>query len=533
MILANAPRTPVDARHLLQMAQSGVPVNGAAKVTVETTPDGVRIEEKVNGGDMLVGLDALVKDGTLRSYDRQGNTLVAWADSADAADRLAALERRKGQMTDGSVVDRMRQLLVPPNLSESVAPEYLKFRSWSLAGSVLSGAVGFMGASVNLDAMKVAFATGANAAMAGFVNGLVYKATAMGASYLARRGDADPKRWLLMSSLVNTTNGLLSVGMLSVFPQAYVPLNTYFSVTSAVSNTLGGAASINVFNHLARGDNKGVVQAKNANQDMLADALGAPLALGISSAASALGFNPYIATVGVLGPALAFCNLQAARALHLESLDHAGLQQIADGLIDQGQVTRAPHPTLLQSLHHLVSRAATSPEPGLVLTDSLDDIIRAAAAGGGKSEALLGLFKDEAYCLATRARADGKDEIVMTTRESATVQDMLKAVTHARLLRRVLDSSLPGLMPTSDRSLLVELTKRALPANLPDNAALAEQGWHPNLHALDLPHIDAAWSGTDPQRVVSLTTADLLRLIEKPDAAQLRSLLRLEQPVFG
>lgn len=528
MIESTATTMPLSVARLLSAARPDAPVL-PPEIHVEPLDRGVRIEEKVDKRETVVGLDELVQNGTLRSYTRRNDTIIAWADNADAATKMSALTRKSNPVVEGSVLDKARQLLVPPNMDESVAPEYLRFRAWSLAGSVLSGAIGFMAASVNLDAMKIAFATGANAAMAGFANGLVYKASAMGSSYLARRGDADPKRWLLASSLVNTTNSVISIGLLAVAPQAYVPLNTYLSVSGAVSNTIGGAANINVFNHLARGDNKGVVQAKNSNQDMLADALGMPLALGVSSAAHALGFNPYIATMGVLGPALAFCNLQAARSLHIESVDSPAMNRIAASLIDNGTVPEAPRPTLVESIRNLFHGRDGKPEPGLTFTATLEDVVTAASEGGGSADQLFGLFSGESYVMATRKDADGKDEIVMAVRDNATFQDVLKATAHARLLRGILDSKLPGMLLSPDRTLLVELAKRGLP-EVPDTQLVANMGWHTNLHGLDLPRVEGGWSGNDPQRVKAITTQHLQALIASPNAEDLEALMQPSKP---
>ena len=519
---------PLSAARLLSAARPDAPAL-PPQIHVDTLDHGVRIEEKVDKRETVTGLDALVKDGTIRSYTRHHDAIIAWADTPEAAAKMAALPRKSNPVVEGSVLDRARQLLVPPNMDDSVAPEYLRFRAWSLAGSVIGGAIGFMGASVNLDAMKIAFATGANAAMAGFANGLVYKASAMGSSYLARRGDADPKRWLMASTLVNATNSLITVGLLAVAPQAYVPLNTYLSVSGAVSNTIGGAANINVFNHLARGDNKGVVQAKNSNQDMLADALGMPLALGVSAAAHALGFNPYLATVGVLGPALAFCNLQAARALNIESVTRPAMNRIAESLLQTGTVPGAPRPTLSESIRTLFKGRDNSPEPGLRYTDSLDEVVKAANEGGGSADQLFGLFSGEAYIMATRKDADGHDEIVTAVRDNATFQDVLKATAHARMLRRILDSKLSGMLLSPDRTLLVELAKRGLPT-IPDTDTVASMGWHTNLHALDLPRVEGGWSGRDPQRVKAIPTQNLEALITSPSADALEALMQPAQP---
>lgn len=493
-------------------------------IKVDQIPGGVRIEETLDSGTTVEGIDDLVKDGTIRSYVRTREALVAYADSADAAKKVATLKLQPSPVLSGSIIDRARQLLLPPNMSETVAPEYLRFRAWSLASSVLSGAINFMGAALVADANKIAFATGANVATASFATGLVYKGTAIGSSYLAGMGDTNPKKFMLMGTMVNGANAIINVGLLAVMPKAIVPLNTFMSGTSAVANTFAGAANVNVFNHLATGDNRGIVQAKNSNQDMIADFLGAPLALGMMAGAAHFGLSPYLATVSVLGPLMLVCNVQAARELHMESLDRPSIENIADAIIDTGQAPDAPHTGLFGTLKNLFFSKAKPGDPRLRTAASMDELVNAATANGTSIDVLYGIFRHEKFLL-----TEGKDGgIVLTFRADADIQDYLKGFTHARLLERVLNSKIPDVMKkigAPDRSLLMELAYRGLPYAMPKPEKLTNQGWHTNVNSLGVQEVDGAWTAPSVSRVNKVSTEQLTALIANPDEQTIRKLL--------
>lgn len=497
------------------------------EVKVEKTADGVRIEEKLDGHTTIEGLEGLVKDHTIRSFSRTEDEVVVYADSPDAVKQLLALKRDTQLVKSGSLLDRMREMFVPPDMSETVAPEYLKFRAWCLAGALVSGTIGFMNTAVNLDATKIAFNTGQKAAIVGVVNGLVYKGAAVAESYIAHKGDINPKKWYLINSMVSSGNGLLNIGILSVYPHAYIPLNAFFNFTSAFTNTVGSAAGLNVFYHIAKGDNKGLVQSKNSNQDMMFDLIGGmPLGLGLTAIAHHIGMTPYFLTLALCGPAQIFCNLQAARALHFEIVDRHAMNRIADTLIDTGKVAEAPRPGLVATIRNLFrhKEKVAVVDPHTHMAGSLDKMVAAANACGSHPDALFGLFAGERYLLCP----SGDKDVLLTFRKEATAEDVVKGFVHARFLERVLNSPLPGMiekMGYKDRTILAELVYRGMPPEKVDGDQLIAHGWHANTESLQITHVDAVWDAPPLARVSDLATQDLLNLIASPDEKKLHELL--------
>src|SRR5581483_9236833 len=120
---------------------------------------------------------------------------------------------------------------------------------------------------VTLNALQVAFASGANYALSTTANlGITSVATIAG-SFLAQKADADPKKWFMISALIGAANAIGSLALFATMPQWYPWVMATTALTGAVAGVLESAALINVINHIAVGNHKGVVQSRNKNQD--------------------------------------------------------------------------------------------------------------------------------------------------------------------------------------------------------------------------------------------------------------------------
>ncbi|MEW6283073.1 MAG: RUS1 family protein, partial [Candidatus Eremiobacterota bacterium] len=478
------------------------------------------------------GLSGLLQDGTLHSVSRQGSELVCYASSEDAARKLEQLGRSKGPGGLG-VLARARELLVPPNLPENCAPEYLKFRAWCLGSAVAGGAIGFMNVSVTLDALKIAFDTTEKAAMAQTINTFLGRFCTMGASFLAQKGDADPRKFFLMGSMMASVDAVLTLGVLSAYPHAYWPLTAGITMAGAVAGCLGGAAGVNLFNHMAKGPNKGLVASKNANQDLVAGMLGMPVALGLGRAAEALGVNPHLFTVATMGPVLALCTLQAAGSIRMESLTRANLERMADHYQRTGTIPEAPRRGMWGTMACLFESEDKAYSGRIQFSDSLDDVV-------GQDQQLFSVFRQECYLLNFRPGGLMGGSVKVALKKDAGVDDALKAYTQARMIEKALDSGLyaliekhaPGRAPLT----LVELTHRALPQELKVSDTLVERGWHGNPAALKVARLeDVEWTGPERPPMPPITRDDFNKLVETKDEQALKRFLNTpdDLPLFA
>ena len=200
-------------------------------------------------GQDLAGLDELLEAGSIDSYRQTKDSVIV--DINQATDRAAV---SKALETPAAIplLEKAKQLFIPPDMSESVAPEYLKFRGWSLAGAVLGGALGFLNTQINLRATNASFSSVESAALAGTISGYLGTASAMGASYLAKRGDADPKRAFATASLMQTANTVGLMAGLTILPTRFVPISFSSVIVGSVAGAIGSSAGINIGNHIAK-----------------------------------------------------------------------------------------------------------------------------------------------------------------------------------------------------------------------------------------------------------------------------------------
>ena len=99
-----------------------------------------RITRTTTADFTLDGLQQWVEDGRIQSYSREGDRFIIYASDSAMLDAVARLPKSK---LPHPRVEKAKEVFLPPNMKENVAPEYLKFRAWALGGSVCGAAIGF------------------------------------------------------------------------------------------------------------------------------------------------------------------------------------------------------------------------------------------------------------------------------------------------------------------------------------------------------------------------------------------------------
>lgn len=426
---------------------------------------------KYKKGQDLKGLDKLVESGSIDSYRQTADSVIV--DVNQSTDRQAV---DKALETPAAIplVEKAKQLFIPPDMDQNVAPEYLAFRGWSLAGAVLGGALGFLNTQINLKATNASFSNLENAALAGTISGYLGTASAMGASYLAKRGDADPKRAFATASLMQTVNTIGLMAGLSMFPTAFIPFSYSSVVLGSVAGAIGGSAGINIGNHMAKEHARGEVGAKNANQDRFVGFFGVPLALAVTRGIKATGLpvDPTLASIGVLGSALLLCNMQAANSLHFEGVDRKQLETLVKDLAEGKKIPKADSSGFLGTIKEVF--VAPEKEEGSIehLTDPAPLLQGERLSILGKEDYLVGLSPE------------GKVQLAF--RKNVNSQAILKGVRHAQLLEGLKPqlALAEKVAPGQGELLLTELSYRALSVDGDWRAKVADAGWH--LHAQKL-----------------------------------------------
>lgn len=482
----------------------------------------VRIRKHIEPGTEVKGLGELLSSGGISSYSRKGEELVVYASSEDSARIIDSLEIEKKEKCGGTILGKLKEIFIPPDIEENCAPEYLRYRGWQLASAVCAGAIGFMNAQVSLDAINVAFSTSEKAALAGVINGTVGKFICMGGSFLASKGDADPKKFSLLSSLLVSGNTIALLGILALVPQSYVALTAITGITGALAFILGSAADVNIFNHMAKGPAKGLVSSKNNNQNMVAEMCGMPLAMGMSRIASHLSVNPYVFTAAILGPLLAFTTIKAATSIRMEAVNQANLEKIADHYIEKNEIPEAEHKGITAAFKSLFAGDSSEFSRRITFADSMEAVVGDDAA---HTDRLFGLFKNENYVL----NCNSDSTISILFKKKATVEDILKAYTHARLIERGLDSTLADelkkLYGDDSFQALVDLSYRALPPSFKVTDELAEKGWNIGAAKLNLIRTDAEWTGPDHIHPKPLTIDTYKSMMVNPSPQELDAFL--------
>lgn len=496
----------------------GLPKKLYKDTTIEQKGDLFRIVRKLPADMTLQGLDKLVAEGAIQSYSREGDQFVIYAGSANAMDTVASLPQNR---LPHPWVEKAKEILLPPNMDENCSKDYLRFRSWSLGSSVCGSAISFSSLAVTMDATHIALGTTEKIVMAQTINTYAWRFTSMGASFLGQKGDKDPRRYYTVNNLVAVSNSLLCLGLLSVIPKSYVPLALGTSITGAFASSLGGAANVNVFNHMAK-NNKGLVSSKNSVQELCASLLGTPISMGIKWAAHKVGVPPALATAGVLGPIQLFCAMQAAKSIHMEPIQRGHLEQLSDNYLQTGEFKDAPEPTMLGNIKAAIVGEATVPCSDTVqVVNKVDDLLQ----NNANPQDVFSTFRSDKYLV----NFDPAGKTSMALRRDAGLEDVFRAYTQARYLelaRPKLYDAVKDLVGDKDApNALVELAHRGLGQPTGAWQGLAEAGWHTNTLTLEMKTVEGEWKGDAKNPLPPTDRAELMSLAANPDKKRLAQLL--------
>lgn len=442
------------------------------------------VTRKLEKGQRLEGLDDLLESGAIASYSEQGDTVTLYTTDPSQVQDLSVREGHSKK----SLLQKAKAFVTPTHMERDCAPEYKKYKLWSLAAAALNGVIGFMATQVYFDAEKASFSDSEKKALAGVITGTLGKITQMASSPLAKLGDADPKKSYLRSSLITSANATLGLGLLSVVPTGHFPLFAVTSVTGTLAGTIGAAAGANIFHHLAHGPTKGDVVAKGRNQQLVATLWGMPFGLALSRVATALGLPPGLFAACTLGPLMGFCNLQAARALRMNPAGTAELQQIADHMLDHGgALPEAPAESLWGTVKGLFTSSESRAESSVRFVDDLTEAV------SEKAGFLFRTFAGQKHLV--NLNSDGTIKVAL--QKEATREDAFKAFVQARFLERAVQQgvlhrlSAEGCPEPAEN--LIRLARGLEVGKMGEE--LSKRGWHLSMAQLRLPTVDAAWSG--------------------------------------
>ena len=486
--------------------------------TIEQKGEIFRIVRKLPAQFTLDGLDKLVEAGSIQSYSREGDHFVIYASSADLVDTVARLPQSR---LPHPWVEKAKEILLPPNMAENVAPEYLPFRAWSLGASIAGSAISFSNLAVTMDATKIALGTTEKIVMAQTINAYAWRFTSMGASFMGQRGDKDPRRYYTTNNMVAVTNSLLTLSLLSVIPKSYVPLALGTSVAGAFASSLGGAANVNVFNHMAK-NNKGLVSSKNSVQELMASLLGTPISLGIKWGANKVGVPPALATAAILGPIQFFCAMQAAKTIQMEPIQRGHLEQLSDHFLNSGEYQTAPQTTILGNMKAAVVGAIQVPCSDRVqVVHKVDDLLQ----GNSDPQEVFSTFRNDKYLV----NFDPQGKTSMALRKDAGLEDVFRAYTQARYLEKArpkLYDAVKELVGEKDApNALVELAHRGLGVPMGAWQGLSDKGWHTNTLTLEMKTVEGEWKGDAKAALPPTDRVELMALAENPDKKRLAQLL--------
>ncbi len=486
-------------------------------VTIEPKGDLFKVTRRIKPNERVEGLSKMVEDGTIALYNEQEDKVTIFARSREGADLAADLNVVR---KPNAILEKAKEIFLPPDMDKTVAPEYLKFRAWALGASVAAGAVSFSNIAVSMNAVKQAFSSTEKAALAQTINTFVWRFSYMGGSFLAPKGEEDPRKFYMTSNLISTTNALATLGVLSMMPKAYVPLSLSTSVLGAVGSTLGSAAGVNVFNRMAV-KNKGVVQSKNSNQDLVASMLGMPVALGVKWVAGRLGVNSALLTAGTMAPVMFFCALKAASSIRMEPIRRTELEKLVDNFISTGVVEAAPTKSPMQMLSSLFGSGEETFSPNINIAKELEQVLDPKQ----DAETTFSIYKNDKYLLSYES---GANKINIGVRNDGNLDDIFKAYTQARLMEKLGPSLYPEiekLVGPQAPTAFAELVHRAADPPARCIKELTKQGWHASHLKLHFPTLSSEWSGPDLPPRPPATIADLQQLAANPDPAKLSVLL--------
>lgn len=468
------------------------------------------VEVKVSPGVALESLDQQLAQGTIEGYSRDGDTLKVMVN--DRTD-LASLKQFTGRPAPNSIARKVASVLIPENMDEVCAPEYLQLRAWQVAGGVLGGALNFCAAATLFQSQAASFPNGAGLALAGAYNSWMGLAANTAASItVARYGDLDPRRIALYAGLWSTANTFAQISGAAFYPAQNLPLSLGLTVSGAFSGNLGGSAGTHIANHLVVEHARGAVGAINGNQDRWAALLGTPLGLGVQWAVGRMGFDPTLGSLVVLGGALLLCNIQQFNVMRFESADRAEMESLATSLLEGREPEAVPPSGFLGAL-----REAFWPEP-----DQEGRIEHLQDAAPLLQEERIRTLAAEDYLLGMPA-ANGTVQLVF--RKNSGANSLIRGIANAVLREKCepLRAAAEQLAPGRADLLLTELSYRAMPGGSTWKDQLSLAGWHIHPSKLQV-GTDDQWRGK-PTQVNAIPAQVLEELIANPAPEALRSAL--------
>jgi Vitamin B6 photo-protection and homoeostasis len=486
---------------------------------ITSTKQAARVQaysRTLKDGEKLASMKGLMDSGQVQAYAQEGDTITIYSSHPEAIGQLP-IEQQARFDVKKKIVDFVK----PQHLERDCAPEYASYRRWNLGASVLNGVMGFMASQTYLDAQNASYSDSEAVALSGVVTGTLGKITQMGASPLAKWGDADPRNSYLRSQLVATGCTSLGLGVLGALPGAHFPVFCATSIAGTVGGTIGSAAGANIFSHLVPGPSKGDVVAKGQNQELIASLWGMPIGLLLGRAAKAAGLAPGVLAASLLGPLKAFCHLQATRSLRMSPAGNRELSQLTNQYLDTGAFPESPKQTLGATLKGLFKFKKTNSELNVPFVPDINQVLKT------DPKFTLQEFAHENYLLGLNKEG----EIQVALRADSKSEDTLRACLHHGLLERALGSGLPealkGLGREDVQKDLVKLTHRALPEKAVAVEAASKRGWHLSTHNINVPTVQAQWTAPESKDKQSRINGDIFKrlLVEKPDTKLLGQLL--------
>jgi len=216
----------------------------------------------------------------------------------------------RSDISEGFFKDLRKRIIssvVPGGYPDSVSSDYMAYRKWSLLQDVGTYAITYFNTQIMLAALGISFPLPAIAAIAWTMKEGSQGIGKFIGSYLAHKVDQDPKKWNNIGNAISNA-GTVVADALAFVPGAFGPIAPLSQIVKATGDTITGAAGVNIGKHLAKADNLGEVQAKNANQDMIIGTLGTGLAVGLQMAAASTG-------IGAAGLAAIYVGVAAASFL--------------------------------------------------------------------------------------------------------------------------------------------------------------------------------------------------------------------------
>ncbi len=487
------------------MKIAAAPQSARTALPYQLKREGEAMVLNLGKGQTCPDLEKLLKSGELLGYESDGAKITLHPRNADTFESQKLTSNQNPVPAAMGLWQRAKDFVVPNDVKHNCAAEYSKFRAWSLASSFLSCGMGYLMTAVYFDSLGAAFGgDGQKAAFAGVVTGTIQKAAQMGSYKLAKFGDADPKRAYLASSMISHLNSTVGLGLLAAAPGAHLPFYCSTAVTSTVSSMLGSASSINVTNHLVPGAHKGEVGAKNGNQDMIVSCFGMPIGLTMNYLCKSAGLNPSIVAACTLGPAAAFCSLQAVRALRMQPVDAKELPKLITNLCQNGALPESSGGGISETLLSLVRR-----KPNLEVVDGNQVLVPFQQTAGGEKtgkllvgdslqqllsrheqpEQLFELYKGKKFMLDLDQSDPQKTQFRAVFQKGCGLNDILTALCQANFAQK-----LEAKGASRTEILKQSLSQATVVCSKLSQENWAQAGWHDSADNLKIPKIEAHWA---------------------------------------